>query len=79
MKSLIQTIFEDEDGNEEDDAEKRKKEEKETNNFLKSKHGLVSLGQLLQASSSDEEDQNDDQVAGKNAQNSVYIENTDSE
>lgn len=67
---------------EENDEDTEEDEEEDPNKFLKKKHGLVSLGQLLQGSSNDEEEEEADldKSAAKNRQHtSVYIENTDSE
>lgn len=63
--------------NDEEDNE----QEEDAGKFLKKKHGLVSLGQLLQGSSSeDEADQDENFDAAKSRPHtSVYIDNTDSE
>ena len=66
----------------ESDDEKDNEQEEDAGKFLKKKHGLVSLGQLLQGSSSEDEEDNQDEHldAGKSRPHtSVYIDNTDSE
>ena len=87
MKSLIQNMFEEDENSDENNQNRNEdeEEEKETNRFLKKRHGLVSLGHLLEedTTSRDSEEHNQQMeyhmTTKSRHHTSIYIENTDSE
>lgn len=86
MKSLIQNMFEEDENSEENNQNRNEdeEEEKETNRFLKKRHGLVSLGHLLEEDTSRDSEEHNQQMeyhmtTKSRHHTSIYIENTDSE